>query len=64
MLEPEATELNQEPAIANTAENSTTDAETTLSTDELEADLAIAELLDEQNISVDIGNNQVVFFAF
>lgn len=53
ITEPEATELNQEPAIANTAENSTTDAETTLSTDELEADLAIAELLDEQNISVD-----------
>jgi tetratricopeptide (TPR) repeat protein len=51
--EPEVVEQAQEPIIASTPENSIADAETTLSTDELEADLAIAELLDEQNISVD-----------
>ena len=52
-VESDVIEQHQEPIIVNTLENSITDAETSLSTDELEADLAIAELLDEKNISVD-----------
>ena len=52
-VEPEAREGHQEHVLANKPGNNEADAETTLSNDELEADLAIAELLDEQNISVD-----------
>lgn len=58
--EPEEVEQQQELVIANTTENITADAETTLSTDELEADLAIAELLGEQNIAVNTTEEEQV----